>query len=294
MADADAPREVVEAALFNLSTLRSPTVFQTADGEFYGWEGVGDRTGSCYGTCTHVWGYEFATSLLFAPIARSFRRTQFARCTDDDGLMSFRAGLPAAEYSQTWDLAAADGQMACLVHLYLDWKLSGDDDFLAALWPAARRALEFCWIPGGWDADRDGVMEGVQHNTMDVEYYGPESADGFVVPGRAAGLRGDGRVPWAKPTSRATAGSCSERVAMARRRAVQRRVLPARRPRCHATRTSIARGLRHRSMGAVDTIEPDLQLADGCLVDQLVGQYAAKLVGLGDLLDPNHVRDHAC
>ena len=104
VADADAPREVVEAALFNLSTLRSPTVFQTADGEFYGWEGVGDRTGSCYGTCTHVWGYEFATSLLFAPIARSFRRTQFARCTDDEGLMSFRAGLrpPSTPRPGTW------------------------------------------------------------------------------------------------------------------------------------------------------------------------------------------------
>ncbi len=36
------------------------------------------------------------------PIARSFRRTQFARCTDDRGLMSFRAGLPAAEHSRTW------------------------------------------------------------------------------------------------------------------------------------------------------------------------------------------------
>ena len=33
--------------------------------------------------------------------------------------------------------------------------------------------MEFCWIEGGWDADQDGVMEGCQHNTMDVEYYGP-------------------------------------------------------------------------------------------------------------------------
>jgi len=27
--------------------------------------------------------------------------------------------------------------------------------------------------PGGGDDDRDGVVEGCQHNTMDVEYYGP-------------------------------------------------------------------------------------------------------------------------
>src|SRR5690606_15400237 len=31
----------------------------------------------------------------------------------------------------------------------------------------------FAWLPGGWDADQDGVMEGCQHNTMDVEYFGP-------------------------------------------------------------------------------------------------------------------------
>ena len=39
--------------------------------------------------------------------------------------------------------------------------------------------MEFCWIEGGWDADRDGVMEGAQHNTMDVEYYGPNPQMGI-------------------------------------------------------------------------------------------------------------------
>ena len=52
----------------------------------------------------------------------------------------------------------------------------------------------------------------------------------------------------------------------------------------------IALGLRHRSMGASDIADPDLQLADGCLVDQLVGDYAARVVGLGGVLDPAQVR----
>ena len=43
----------------------------------------------------------------------------------------------------------------------------------------SEKALQFCWIPGGWDADKDGVMEGVQHNTMDVEYYGPNPQMGI-------------------------------------------------------------------------------------------------------------------
>jgi len=286
--DVDCPAEVVEAALFNLSTLRSPTVFQTADGRYYGWEGVGDDAGSCFGTCTHVWGYEFATTLLFAPISQSFRRTQYQLCTDDRGLMSFRAGLPI-EKSQSWDIAAADGQMACLVHLYLDWRLSGDNDLLAQLWPAARRSLEFCWIPGGWDADADGVMEGVQHNTMDVEYYGPNSQMGSWY---LAALAACAEMATAMDDAdfadrcRTLAASGSQWIDAhlfngAHYRHEVRGV---------ASLDDIAPGLRHRSMGAANTAEPDLQLADGCLVDQLVGDYAAQLVGLGGVLDPVNVR----
>lgn len=286
--EADAPAALREAALFNLSTLRSPTVFQSAAGDYYGWEGVGDRSGSCHGTCTHVWGYEFATSLLFAPIARSFRTTQYGRCTDDSGLMSFRAGLPVEE-SQSWRLAAADGQMACLVHLYLDWKLSGDDDRLRSLWPAARRSLEFCWIPGGWDADQDGVMEGVQHNTMDVEYYGPNPQMGswYLAALRATEemARAVGEENFADQCLQLfRSGSAWLDENLFNGQYFRHEVRPVDDP------DKIAPGLRHNSMGTADTVDPDLQLADGCLVDQLVGQYAATLTGLGDLLDREHVR----
>ena len=57
--------------------------------------------------------------------------------------------------------------------------MSGDEQRLRSLWPRVKKALQFCWIPGGWDADQDGVMEGCQHNTMDVEYYGPNPQMGF-------------------------------------------------------------------------------------------------------------------
>jgi hypothetical protein len=143
-----APLSIREAALSNISTLRSQTVFRTADGGFFGWEGVEDRTGTAFGTCSHVWGYEFATSYWFPELAWSFRETQYALATDDRGLMSFRVCLPR-DQSRRWPLAAADGQMACLIHLFLDWRLSGDDERLRRLWPAARRSLEFAWIPGG-------------------------------------------------------------------------------------------------------------------------------------------------
>src|SRR5690606_29509899 len=76
-------------------------------------------------------------------------------------------------------VAAADGQMGCVMKLYRDWKLSGDTGWMRELWPIARKTLAFAWLPGSWDADQDGVMEGCQHNTMDVEYFGPNPEIGF-------------------------------------------------------------------------------------------------------------------
>ncbi len=92
--------------------------------------------------------------------------------------MSFRVSLPL-ERAQAFPRAAADGQMGSIMKMYRDWQLSGDDEMLDRFYPNVVRALKFCWIPGGWDADMDGVMEGVQHNTMDVEYYGPNPQMGI-------------------------------------------------------------------------------------------------------------------
>ncbi len=104
--------------------------------------------------------------------------------------MHFRQLLPDGK--QRSGFAAADGQMGQIIHAYLDWILSGDDAWLRQIWPRVKKALEFAWVPGGWDADRDGVMEGVQHNTYDVEFYGPNPAVRHLLPGRPARRRGDG------------------------------------------------------------------------------------------------------
>lgn len=56
---------------------------------------------------------------------------------------------------------------------YRDWHLSGDDSFLKNDWVQVKKAISYAWIKGGWDGNQDGVMEGSQHNTMDVNYFGP-------------------------------------------------------------------------------------------------------------------------
>jgi non-lysosomal glucosylceramidase len=284
--DSDLPEPVKEAALFNLANLRSQTCFRTEDGRFFGWEGCHDQEGCCHGSCSHVWNYEHATAFLFGDVARSMRETEFLYATRDDGLMSFRVNLPL-QYASEQGMAAADGQMGCLMRLYREWQLSGDDEFLQRLWPKARQALEFCWIPGGWDADRDGVMEGCQHNTMDVEYYGPNPQMGTWYLGalRAAEemARHLGEADFAEACqSLFERGSQWMDAHLFNGEYYEHEIRPP------EAGSHVAEGLRV-GMGATDLTEPELQLGAGCLVDQLVGQFTAHVCGLGYLLDRKNV-----
>ena len=280
----DLPAVVKEAALYNLSTLRTQTCFRTANGMFFGWEGCDDGRGCCPGSCTHVWNYEQATPMLFGELACKMREVEFLHATRDDGLMRFRACL-AVEH----DLAAADGQMGCVMKLYRDWQLSGDDAMLRRLWPRARKTLEFCWIPGGWDADRDGVMEGCQHNTLDVEYYGPNPLMGAWYLGALRAAEEMARY-LAEDEFAATCRELFERG----RRWIDENLFNGEyyehQVRAPGHESAIAPGLRHPDMGARDLRSPEFQLGKGCLVDQLVGQCVAHVCGLGHLLDRRHVR----
>jgi len=287
--ECDLPAEVREAALFNLSTLRSQTCFRTADGRFFGWEGCFDRQGSCHGNCTHVWNYEHATANLFPELARSMRETEFSEfAVQADGLMTFRVPLPlrpagGAQY------AAADGQMGCLLKLHREWRLSGDTDWLRGLWPRARLVLEFAWLPGGWDADQDGVMEGVQHNTMDVEYFGPnpQMASWYLGALRAmeemAGALGEAEFA-AKCRGLFERGRAWVDANLFNGDYYEHEIRPV-------TDWSQVRAGLVIGMGGKNPTNPDYQLGAGCLVDQLAGQVNAHFEGLGHLLDPEHERE---
>ncbi|MFN8091824.1 MAG: GH116 family glycosyl-hydrolase [Vicinamibacteria bacterium] len=285
--DADLPAEVKEAALFNVSTLRTQTAFRTEDGRFFGFEGSSDTAGCCHGSCTHVWNYEQATPFLFGALSRSMREVEFSHATSDEGLMSFRVNLPLGR-AQEFARAAADGQAGCVLKMYRDWQLSGDEALLRALWPKVRRAVEFCWIPGGWDADRDGVMEGCQHNTMDVEYYGPNPQMGLWYLGalRAAEemARHLGEDEFARECRRLfESGRAWIDAHLWNGEYYEHHVVPPK------SREDVAPGLLV-GMGSAEIARPDYQLGAGCLVDQLVGQFVAHVCGLGPLVAPAHAK----
>ena len=287
LCDSDLPDVVKEAALFNISTLRTQTCFRTEDGRFYGFEGCSDHRGCCHGSCTHVWNYEQATAFLFGQLAKSMRQVEFGFATDDKGLMSFRVNLPM-ERAKEFGKAAADGQMGCIMKMYRDWQLSGDDQMLKDLWPNVKKALEFCWIEGGWDADRDGVMEGCQHNTMDVEYYGPNPQMGVWYLGALRAAEQMARYLGDEQFA-TTCHGLFERG----RKWIDKNLFNGEyyehKIQLPKDRSQIAPGLLV-GMGSKDPNRPDYQLGSGCLVDQLVGQCMAHVCDLGYLVKPENVR----
>ena len=279
------PSVVKEAASANLSTLASTTCFRTADGDFHGFEGVNDKSGCCFGNCTHVWNYETATAHLFPSMARSLRAASFGFSMDNAGAMHFRQLLPDGKERSGY--AAADGQMGQIVHAYLDWKLSGDNEWLTKMWPRIKKGLEFAWVPGGWDANRDGVLEGVQHNTYDVEFYGPNPMCGIYY---LAALRAGEKM--ARAMNDPTSADVYRKLADQGGRWIDENLFNGEfyiQQIQGYEKSQIAPSLRS-TMGSENTEKPEYQVGAGCLVDQLVGQYLAEVAGLGPLVSPGNVR----
>ena len=281
----DIPETVKESALFNVSTLRTQTCFRLSDGNLFAWEGCGDKEGCCFGTCTHVWNYETATAFLFGDLARSFRNVEFAQATKSSGLMRFRVNLPLDSVPD-FNKVAADGQMGSIIKLFREWQLSGDDDFLKKLYPNAKSALSYAWIKGGWDANQDGVMEGVQHNTMDVEYYGPNPQMTIWYLGALRAME-----EMAKYMKDKEMASKCRKLFESGSKWTDENLFNGEYyiHKVEVPKKEDIPAEQLVGMGSSDYGNPEYQLGEGCLVDQLVGQYLAHVCGLGYLVKKENV-----
>ena len=279
------PAAVKEAASANLSTLATTTCFRTADGEFHAFEGSDDTQGCCFGNCTHVWNYETATTHLFPSFARSLRRNAFGYSMDDAGAIHFRQLLPDGKARSGF--AAADGQMGQIIHAWLDWKISGDEALVRATWPRAKKALEFAWVPGGWDSNRDGVMEGVQHNTYDVEFYGPNPMCGIYYLGA---LRAGEEM--ARAVGDAESAATYMRLFEQGSRWIDANLFNGEYfiQKVRGFKKDEIAGNLRSDMGSENTENPEYQVGGGCLADQLIGQYLAEIGGMGPLVAPENIR----
>lgn len=278
------PGVAIEAAASQLSILKSPTCLRFEDGSLWGWEGCSDKGGCCEGTCMHVWNYAQALPYLYPSLARSIHDQQFSLNMAENGRMCFRQPLPpGTKANVTGFHSAVDGQLGGVMRVYREWLISGDDEWLRRTWPKCKKSLEYAWLY--WDANKDGVMEGVQHNTYDNEFWGPNTMLGSIYLGA---LRAGEEI--VRYLGDEDAAAEYHKIFESGSTRMERELFNGR----WYKQTINPDANKHTDHPSNHMVEgekiPRYQYGEGCLSDQLIGQWYAEMLQLGYLFNRSHVR----
>ena len=295
------PDTFIEAAGANIATLKSSTCLRLEDGSFYGFEGVTATFGSCEGSCSHVWNYAYTMPFLFPQLERSMRDLEYTYNLRSKGDLSMRLMLPLGRPSHY--RACADGQFGTIIKVYREWLISGDDQWLRNIWPKVKKSLEYAWSadnPDHWDPEQCGLLTGRQHHTLDMELFGPNSwLSGFYL----AALEAAGYM--AEAVGEHHDAENYRKIAANGRNLLNRDLFNGEYfvQKLDLKDRSILEGYNGGGGGKLDSNESILdsywnkehgeikyQLGDGCIIDQMLAQWHASMVGLGDIFDPQKVK----
>ena len=260
--DTSLPYWLIQRLSMPLANLASETCTWREDGYFWAWEGVG----CCLGNCGHVWNYAQGMARLFPELERSVRTNQDFKSgngyDDRTGLIRFRGA------GSGW---AGDAMGGYILKAYRDHLCSADDSFLREYYPKIKKSIEFMVGEDGKDGKVDGFLEGRQHNTYDIDYYGANTLVGAMYH---AALRAG-----AKMAEVVGDDAFVERCTKLADQGVK------------STMDRIWRADWGYFVQDVDLAKhPNNQQGDGCLADQLFGQSLAHQVGLGHLYPEHSVR----
>ena len=294
------PPDAIDAVSANTAILKSTLLMRTGEGWVHGFEGMGQATGCCPGNCTHVWNYAQTMASLFPTLEQKVREVSFMHDTHDNGYQCFRTVFPL---SDNWFRSvAADGQMGNIIRVYREWKNTGDTEWLKMLWPKVKLALEFAWKGSGevsgkykwqehakipWDPYKEGVMRGRQHNTYDIDFFGPNMMTGSLY---LAALK-----------------ACSEMALHLGEEEKHKEYLNLYKNGREKYESLLWNGSYFiQNVEVIDGIEipdrlksppdsegkiiPKYQFADGCLTDQLLGQFLAFNSGMGYVVEESMVK----
>jgi uncharacterized protein (DUF608 family) len=256
--DSTLPHWLLDRLFSTVANLATTTCQWWENGRFWAWEGCG----CCHGTCGHVWNYEHALARLFPRLERSTREMQdFAPgmgMIAETGEIRFRG--------EGWGIWAGDSQGGYILKAYREHQTSANAEFLKRNWPHIRKAVDFLIRQ---DDNDDGMIEGRQHNTYDIDYYGANTMVGSLYLGAL----------------RAAEEMATE---MGDDDFAQR---------CRAIFQAGSRHTMERLFNGEYFIQevdlekhPKHQYGDGCLADQLFGQGWAHQVALGYLYPRESVR----
>jgi len=161
--DSTLPQWLLDRSVLTSNTLQTQNCLMFDNGRFWAWEGIG----CCQGTCGHVWEYSQGHARLFPELERNLREiTDYKIGLNKDGSIRFRGSNNA--------LVAIDSQCGYILRTLRDWQLSDDPGFLKRVWEAAKKAIGYLVEFDRRDprGGLDGLLDGMQHNTLDAEWYG--------------------------------------------------------------------------------------------------------------------------
>ncbi len=295
------PVAIKDAASATLALLRTATVIRLEGGELWAWEGQHTGAGSCEGSCTHVWNYQQALAHLFPALERTLRETEWRYNQLPSGALTFRQKLPLG---CGFDVIGpcADGHFGAFVKTYREWRQSGDTEWLRRQWPSIRRAMDYAWSkdnPDQWDPDESGILSGRQHQTLDMELFGPNSWLGsmyvaaLLATARMAQAMGETEFS-AKCARLGAAGAAYINMNLYNGRYFFQAI-------DLDDKSQIARFDDGRRAGVLaegllasywsdEHGEVKYQFGEGCIADQILGQWHAEVAGLGLFLDEDKVR----
>ena len=283
------PTHVLDAVSSQISILKTPTCLRLEDGTLYGFEGCSDTGGCCEGSCTHVWNYAQALPYLFPGLQRSMLEAHLTWSMSDDGFIQFRMPLPLGTQAKAGFLPAADGQNGLIMQVYREWLVGNDEAWLRRVWPQAKKALEFAWKH--WDADRDGVMEGVQHNTYDQEWWGPNTMTGSLYLGALRAGEELARTLGDRKSAKVYRKLFDKGSAWTDRRLFNGDYYEQQvNPEANGLWPEPYHSTNDRGRDDKFPDWPRWQYGKGCLSDQLIGEWVASMLGLGRLYDRRKVR----
>jgi uncharacterized protein (DUF608 family) len=289
------PPEVMEAVAANLTILKSPTVLRQTDGRLWGWEGCLDNWGNCHGSCTHVWNYAQAVSLLFPSLERSLRDAEFNVSQNNEGHQTFRTSIPIRAVSHDF-YAAADGQLGGIMKVYRDWRICGDRSWLQALYPKVKSSMDYCI--NTWDPRHTGVLEEPHHNTYDIEFWGPDGMCSSYYLGALTAIIAMGEF--------LNEDVSPYKVLMGKgKRYMEDRLFNGEyfiqkimwKGLNSADPTQVPAGVlggtySDEARQLLELEGPKYQYGEGCLSDGIIGSWMGQVCGLKNIIDPVKVRSH--
>ncbi|MHB9035531.1 MAG: GH116 family glycosyl-hydrolase [Armatimonadota bacterium] len=255
------PYWLLDRITSQVAILRSKTFFWNMNGYLGSWEGCGESIGVCPGNCTHVYQYAQACARLFPDIGRKLRAQELSfknEASKDGAIIARQGGGGVDDY-------ATDGHFGSILSTYREHLTSSDGEWLNQQWPRIKQAMDYAITT--WDADEDGILSGLQWNTLDNSLSGSTS--------------------WMGMLYLASLAACEKMAIIKSEPEVAAR---------YARIRELGQAKQDQTLFNGDYYiqlpnpTPGRDYGTGCCIDQVVGQWWANQLDLGWLYPKEHVR----